>query len=131
MVFVHMDGMSPLPTQEGGPINLVAPSVSGLPLVGSVLTVDTGQWINSPAFSLQWAWADTGAIIPGANDLSYTPQASDVGHTLKCIVTGVVGARRATVETGATAVVTDIPANALTYGGVPLTYNGQFLTYGA
>ena len=67
---------------NGGPVNLVPPSISGTVAVGQVLTATGGLWIydtsaNQPLAS--WQWRRLGVDIPGETTTTYTVQASDIG----------------------------------------------------
>ncbi len=70
------------------PVNTAAPAISSEnPAVGALESASTGSWTNSPSgYSYQWLDCNsTGegcSSISGATASSYTPQASDAGHTL-------------------------------------------------
>jgi hypothetical protein len=76
------------------PVNLVPPSVSGTPSVGSVWTVDTGSWTGSPSIVVFWlrcvapievlyTTVPVGCdVISGANGTSYVATPLDVGRYL-------------------------------------------------
>jgi hypothetical protein len=76
------------------PMNMLAPTVSGMVAVGQQLQADPGTWSGTPnpAFGYQWLDCDAAATdctpIPGATASSYTIQASDVGFALDVVVTG-------------------------------------------
>ena len=72
------------------PVNTVAPSVIGNPVVGVNCQGTIGTWTYTTGplvFSFQWKWADTGASIAGAVAADYTPVMADLGHTLQLAVT--------------------------------------------
>ncbi len=74
--------------------NTSKPTISGLPVVGSNLTANTGNWENSPvAYTYQWhrctAKETSCKGIPGATNNYYTPQATDVGDYLELFVTAL------------------------------------------
>ena len=66
-----------------GPVNVVAPVVSGNPLPGDALTVDLeGLWVydsNAAPIDVVGQWHRDGAPINGATGLTYTLQVADVG----------------------------------------------------
>lgn len=64
---------------------LVAPTVQGIPAVGSPLTCAPGPW--SPQGTLTYRWLRAGAPITGALGASYTPVTADIGNQLSCAVT--------------------------------------------
>ncbi|MDH5528872.1 MAG: Ig-like domain-containing protein [Paracoccaceae bacterium] len=84
----------------GGPVNLVAPAISGAVAQGQVLTVESGLWVHDaldmPVQSLQWRLG--GADIPGATGPSYTVQSGNVGPGLSVreTQTDIFGQRDAT-----------------------------------
>ncbi len=98
----------------GGPVNDVAPSLTGVAVQGRVLSGFAGGWNASPppALSLQWARCDSSgancAAIGGATSPTYRPVAADVGATLRLQVTasnasgslGVSSAPTTTIQAG-------------------------------
>jgi len=72
-----------------GPVNTVAPAVTGTLAVGQVQTCSTGTWLNSPTFTYQWRRKKTN--IAGATAATYTLTATDSGYNLECVVTGTNG----------------------------------------
>ena len=83
-------------TTAAAPANSQPPVISGTAQVGKVLTSSTGTWTGATSYA--YKWAGNGAIIAGATASTYTPVASDVGHTLAATVTatGANGAASAT-----------------------------------
>ena len=73
-----------------GPVNTVAPAVTGTPTVGQVLTCAPGTWLNSPAFTYQWRRRGVG-LITGATVATYTLAALDHGYLIECEVAGTAG----------------------------------------
>lgn len=73
------------------PVNLTLPIVTGTALQGDVLTGTQGTWQNATSFADQWEDCDASGAncvaIAGATSLTYTIQASDVGHTIRLAVT--------------------------------------------
>ncbi len=83
------------------PTNTVAPTVSGIAQVGDTLTASTGAWSGGPtSFSYQWQDCSSSgkdcSNVSGAIASSYQLASSDVGHTVRVVVT-------ASNEGGATA----------------------------
>ncbi|CAN0591591.1 unnamed protein product, partial [Ectocarpus sp. 12 AP-2014] len=82
---------------SGGPVNLVAPTISGTPGVGAQLAATPGLWIYDTGSSIaeSWQWLRGGAEIPGANSAMYTMTASDVGQgvSIREIATDGLGQR--------------------------------------
>ena len=78
---------------EGGvilnpPVNSVAPVASGFLTVGSVLSVTTGTWTNSPT-SYVYQWKRNGSTNVGTNANTYTLVTADIGATMTCGVIAV------------------------------------------
>ena len=74
------------------PTNVALPIVSGTMIEGSTLTAGTGLWLGSPtAYAYRWQDCDTlGAnciAIAGATASIYTLASSDVGQTVRVVVT--------------------------------------------
>jgi hypothetical protein len=74
------------------PVNTGAPTVSGSTVAGAVLTAANGSWIDSPtAYAFQWQDCTTVGLgctdINGATSSSYTLAVSDVGDTVRVVVT--------------------------------------------
>lgn len=74
------------------PENTVAPTITGTPTVGEVLTLHEGTWSNEPTFTYQWVRADSdesnSADIVGEQDTTYTLVAGDEGKKIAVVVTG-------------------------------------------
>jgi hypothetical protein len=86
-----------------GPVNTVAPAVTGTPTVGQVQTCAPGTWLNSPTFTYQWRRRDNGNIT-GATAATYTLAALDHGFQIECEVTGTAGGQSVTARSNAVAV---------------------------
>lgn len=73
-----------------GPVNEIAPAVTGTQGAGQVLFCDGGLWAfdpdgGTPVYSFQWQ--RDGSDIPGAHSRAYTQSVEDDGTGLGCIVT--------------------------------------------
>jgi hypothetical protein len=102
----------------GAPTNTAAPTVSGTATQGSTLTTSKGSWTGSPTgYSYQWQRCDSSgascANIRGATSSSYQLQASDVGSTIRSVVT----ATNAGGSTSASSRVTSVVASGGGGGG--------------
>jgi hypothetical protein len=75
-----------------GPVNTVAPAVTGTVTVGQVQTCSPGTWLNSPTLAYQWRRGkpDGRIDIIGAAASTYTLVAADSGFEILCVVTGTV-----------------------------------------
>lgn len=69
----------------GGPVNVLAPSISGSAAQGSTLTCSPGRWVPTPTgYSYSWQ-RDAITSIGGASN-QYTLTAADVGQAITCTV---------------------------------------------
>jgi hypothetical protein len=91
------------------PANTALPAIAGTLTAGRALTASTGTWTGSPTgYAYQWQDCNTlgeGCLnISGATASSYTLDASDVGHTIRVVVTATNsgGSTRATSAQTAT-----------------------------
>jgi len=122
---------------ELGPKNTVAPTISGTPQVGQTLTATPGTWTGSPAsFTYQWQRCDPAgancADIPAATGPTYVLTDSDVGSTIRVVVSAQNALGTATATSAPTVVVSALgaPTNTSlpTISGAPQV--GQTLTAG-
>ncbi len=122
---------------ELGPKNTVVPTISGTPQVGQTLTATAGTWTGSPSsFTYRWQRCDpTGANcadIPAATEPTYVLTDSDVGSTIRVVVSAQNALGTATATSAPTGVVSALgaPANTSppTISGSPQV--GQTLTAG-
>ncbi len=96
------------------PANTSLPEISGSATVGQALSASTGSWTGSPTtFTYQWLRCDVNGMscwpITGATSAGYTPEAADMGLTLRVQVTATTSAGSAFAESSQTAVVTAKP----------------------
>jgi hypothetical protein len=94
----------------GRPVNVTAPPVSGTPAQGQTLTAGTGTWINTPtSYGYQWQDCDaTGnncVAIAGATGVTQALGATDVGHTIRVVVTAANAGGSTARSSSPTAVV--------------------------
>jgi hypothetical protein len=79
------------PPPPPAPSEQSAPSVSGSALEGKTLSASTGTWLGSPtSYAYQWQdcnAAGEGCTNAGATGTTYKLSASDVGHTVRVVVT--------------------------------------------
>ena len=79
-------------------VELPAVKRSANPVVGTSLAAYHGQWTGAPtSYALQWVRCDADGTsncsdIPSATKKSYSPTATDVGHTLRVSVAAGNGA---------------------------------------
>lgn len=71
------------------PVNTVLPNVTGVAIVGDILTTDDGTWTGSPtSYAYQWK---RGATNIGTNANTYTLVNADAGQSITCVVTATNG----------------------------------------
>ena len=83
---------------NSGPVNTVAPSISGTATVGQVLTCTAGTWTGNPVPNVTRQWYRGASAISGATGLAYTPVSADAGAIITVVetATNIVGPRTAT-----------------------------------
>lgn len=103
------------------PINTVLPVISGSATAQTTLTTDDGTWTaGNPAgvgpFPITYAyqWQKGTTDIPGETSNSYLLDCTDVGSTIRCVVTATNSKGSTTVNTADTAVVVPNVPNAPT-----------------
>jgi hypothetical protein len=118
------------------PVNTEAPSISGTPTAGQLLTASSGKWSGTEPIVYEYEWLRCNAegaecaqaAAPSALPL-YDAAGADVGHTLrvKVIATNLSGKGEA--ESAPTAIVGGVgPANTLAPTVLGLDITGQTLT---
>jgi uncharacterized protein YukE len=121
------------------PVNSVLPSISGTANDGSVLTAANGTWsgTTSIVYTYQWRRCDsTGAAcvdIVGQTGSTYTQTSTDVGSTIRVVVTGTntcwSGCAAVAATSAQTARVTgDPPLNSALPAVSGTTTQGQVLS---
>jgi hypothetical protein len=76
----------------GAPVNVAAPSVSGLPIVEQVLTADPGTWAGTGPFTYTYQWRGCSLLggcedISGAHEPTYTVGPLEIANTIEVEVT--------------------------------------------
>jgi hypothetical protein len=92
------------------PANTSVPVVSGQAVQGQSLSTSSGSWSGSPSsFGYQWQDCSSSGSgcsnIGGATGSSYVLQASDVGGTVRSVVTAVNSGGSASASSAVTAVI--------------------------
>ncbi len=94
---------------SGVPVNTALPTISGTAQQGQTLTAANGSWNYTPTgYTYQWQDCNTAgsecAAISGATSSTYKPVESDVGKTIRVVVTATntFGSTPATSEKTAT-----------------------------
>lgn len=107
---------SPVP-----PVNTATPQVTGTPTEGQTLTTSDGSWTTPPtSYAYQWQACNTLGLacssIAGATGKSLTLTGSQVGDTVRAIVTGTTSAGSTPASSAQTATVAaqPVPVNTAT-----------------
>lgn len=102
------------------PVNTAPPAIGGTPQVSQSLTASPGTWTSdtTPTNAYQWqrcnAQGASCAAISGASAQAYTVQSTDVGATLRVVVTATNTTGSTSATSAQTAVVADSgPAGAI------------------
>ena len=104
---------------SGPPVNTIAPSVSGDPLVGQTLNASPGFWSGYPSltFAIEWQRCEadsTGCVtIEGETGTSYVTTGGDVGKRIRAVVTGTNSVGSATANSNQTEPVAGPPVAAI------------------
>ena len=118
------------------PFNTEAPTVSGTPTAGQLLTAASGKWTGTEPITYEYEWLRCNtsgaecvqAAAPSALP-AYLVAAADVGHTLRVEVIATNVAGHGVAESAPTAIVGGVkPANAVAPAIVGLAITGQTLT---
>ena len=118
------------------PFNTEAPTVSGTPTAGQLLTAASGKWTGTEPIAFEYEWlrcnasgaecvqAAAPSVLP-----AYLVGAADVGHALRVEVIATNVAGHGVAESAPTAVVSGVkPADAIAPTIVGLAITGQTLT---
>ena len=121
------------------PTNTAVPQISGTTVQGDSLTTSKGSWTGSPtSYAYKWQDCDSSGSsctnISGATSSTHALTSSDVGHTIRAVVTATNVAGSASATSAQTAVVTAPPSNSglpvvsgsAVQGGVLSTSNGSW-----
>jgi sugar lactone lactonase YvrE len=102
------------------PSNTAAPAISGTAEDGQRLTASTGEWAGTPPLTYSYQWQSCNSAgegcsnVPGATGSSYLLGHSDVGTTLRVIVTASNSAASVPATSAASAVVTELAPSSTT-----------------
>jgi hypothetical protein len=100
----------PPPPPPAAPVNTAPPQVTGTTTQGNALSTTSGTWSGTPtSYSYQWRDCDASGAnctnISGATATGYTLASTDVGHTLRAVVTATNAGGNTSASSAATAVV--------------------------
>ena len=118
------------------PVNSGLPAISGIAQVGQLLTGTVGSWTGTGPISYAQEWQRCNGpcnTIAGANALTYTPVAADIGYALRLQVTASnSGGPGAPANSNITTSVSPAPIGAPVNSSLPaisgIAQVGQLLT---
>jgi hypothetical protein len=102
------------PPPPAAPVNSTPPTIGGTATEGQLLSATTGAWTGSPT-SYAYQWQDCNAAgescsnVTGATASSYTVAASDVGSTVRVVVSASNAGGVGSATSAATATVVANP----------------------
>ncbi len=95
---------------SAAPVIAVAPAITGVHTVGSLLSCSTGTWNNVPT-SFAYAWKRNGTPIGGATNPTYTAVTADIGQSIKCTVTATNAIGSTPADSNTITDITGLPVN--------------------
>ena len=104
-----------LPKTRFGPSNTDPPTLSGKTVVGSTLVADSGDWSGEAPIRYTYTWLHCDATgqdcnaIPNVSGTTYKLKISDVGYTVKLLVTGRNALAASTVNSDPSNVIVQLP----------------------
>lgn len=111
------------------PSNTVAPAITGTAESGNTLTCSTGTWTGSPtSYAYQWQRGTTN--ISGATSSSFALTATDVGNTIRCVVTATNAGGSVSANSASTATVTAAPTGLYAFTTATFTQGGAYGQFG-
>lgn len=85
---IWLDGVQVFePATQPGPVNTVAPAITGTAEVGQTLTRTLGTWTGTGTITYATQWLRNGTAISGATGATYLQQGADVGPLITVRVT--------------------------------------------
>jgi hypothetical protein len=106
-------------------VNTAAPSISGTAQDNGTLTATSGTWTGAQPVTYAYAWQRCDAngancaAISGATGQSYRVTSTDVGHTVRVVVTATNSAGNTTAASPTSSVVTAAGATTTTTAPAP------------
>ena len=101
-------------TPGAGPLNTVAPLVTGTATVGQTLSTTNGTWTGTPTIIFTYQWQRNGVNISSATSSTYILVDADAENPIRCVVTGTNSAGTNLANSNATSNVSPIAPEAPT-----------------
>ncbi len=121
----------------GSPLNLVAPSISGLVAPDQTLTANNGTWVGTPPITYSYQWLSCAPLgggcteIAGATEPTYSVGIGQIGEAFEVSVTATNAQGTASATSPETTTLgggTQPPENVIAPTVVGLDITGQTLT---
>lgn len=100
---------NPTELVTSAPFNTIAPTISGTPSIGEILTINNGTWIAYPESVFTYQWYSDGVEISGATSVTYTTQNSDIGKEITASVTATNSEGFSSETTSGTQLISSAP----------------------
>jgi hypothetical protein len=111
-------------TAGAEPVNTALPGISGVPVVGEILSASTGTWTGSDPKTYAYQWLRNAVAISGATNAVYTIVEADVGTRLSVQVTATNAEGSASAVSAQTDPITDELSLILSADGADFTISG-------
>jgi hypothetical protein len=103
------------PAEKDSPEIADQPAIAGSPTVGSQLTAQAGTWSGTPPIRVRYRWRTCDALGGACRDLHrrgqrYVVRSSDLGHTLRVLVTAQNAIATSAALSGPTTAVQPAPS---------------------
>jgi hypothetical protein len=109
------------------PASVTLPSISGTPAAGHSLTCANGTWSGATPQTYSYQWLRDNVAISGQTSTTYSVQAGDAGHVIKCRVTASnLGGSASATSAGKTILTPPHNTTLPSVSGTPVT--GHTLT---
>jgi len=118
-------------TPGAGPLNTVAPLVTGTATVGQTLSTTNGTWTGTPTIIFTYQWQRNGDNISSATSSTYILVDADAENPIRCVVTGTNSAGTNLANSNATSNVSPIAPGAPTIGTATAITTSATVTFTA
>jgi hypothetical protein len=118
-------------TAGAGPLNTVAPVVTGTATVGQTLSTTNGTWTGTPTIVFTYQWQRNEVNISSATSSTYILVDADAENPIRCVVTGTNSAGTNLANSNATSNVSAIAPGAPTIGTATAITTSATVTFTA
>lgn len=106
-----------------GPVNTVAPAITGTAQEGRTLTCSTGTWTGITPITYAYQWKRNNVNIGSATNSTYLLVAADVGQNIKCTVTATNVTGSASADSNTVGPIAAFSYLLDTYSGAAAAYS--------